>query len=202
MIGAALCMNEMRKLKPGEWVEVFEQSLPKPPDAEDVVIHHVDRDLVVLEKPSGMVTLRHPAEINWSTERTKVQPVLEEVIPELIYRRQTSGNSPLLSVHRIDRGTSGLLVFARSAEIQQALIDQFASHDVVRVYQAVVQGNPESQTVRGQRFRDRGEGLRGSVTGNVATKEDGRKVTGQLAITHVKPLRNWQASRWPNVLGD
>ncbi|MGB6042312.1 MAG: pseudouridine synthase, partial [Pirellulales bacterium] len=100
----------MRKLKPGEWVEVFEQSLPKPPDAEDVVIHHVDRDLVVLEKPSGMVTLRHPAEINWSTERTKVQPVLEEVIPELIYRRQISGNSPLLSVHRIDRGTSGLLV--------------------------------------------------------------------------------------------
>ena len=182
-VGGALCIDEARKLSPDERVAVYEQSLPSPPTADDVKVHYVDRHIVVVEKPPRMVTLRHKQERNWQRSRKAKQPALEEVIPDLIYREDREDKPKLMSVHRIDRDTSGLLVFARSEEARLKMIEQFSQHDVVRVYNAVVLGQPEHQTVRCQLVRNRGDGLRGSTT----NKNDGKE-----SVTHIRPKRTFK----------
>ena len=49
-------------------------------------------------------------------------------------------------MHRLDEATSGLLVFAKSAAVQESLHETFARHDVERVYLAVVDGQPDADT--------------------------------------------------------
>lgn len=182
-VSAALCLDESRKLRPGEQVNVFAESRPQPPDANDAEVHYVDRDIVVVDKPPRMVTLRHKKERPWTQTKKRRQPALEEVIPDLIYGPERTERPRVLSVHRIDRDTSGLLVFARSHEMQQALIAQFAAHDVVRVYKSVVLGKPAHQTVRCHLVRDRGDGLRGSTKKANAGKE---------SVTLIKPIRSFR----------
>src|SRR5206468_8694753 len=84
--------------------------------------------------------------------------------------RGRGGRTPALDkrlqvrpVHRLDRDTSGLMVFGRSAEAEQKLIRMFARHQVQRAYVAVVHGRVEAQTIDTWLVRDRGDGLRGST---------------------------------------
>lgn len=182
-VGSSLCMDEARKLRPGERVEVHQESLDRPPGVEAVKIEYVDRDIVVAEKPPRMLSVRHKKELNWHRSKKALQPTLEEVIPDLIYSQERKEREPLKMVHRIDRDTSGLLVFARSEHSQEALIQQFANHDVVRIYKAVVFGVPAHQTVRCQLIRNRGDGLRGSTD---------RKCDGKESVTHIRPQRTFE----------
>src|SRR5262245_53354068 len=87
-------------------------------------------------------------------------------------------------VHRLDRDTSGLMVFARTAEAEQKLIRMFANHQVQRAYVAVVHGRVEAQTIDTWLVRDRGDGLRGSTPLGEAA-EGARR-----AITHVRPMEH------------
>ena len=66
-------------------------------------------------------------------------------------------------VHRLDRDTSGLMLFARTPQAEQKLIRMFACHDVQRAYVAVVHGRIDAQTIDTWLVRDRGDGLRGSL---------------------------------------
>lgn len=185
MVGHTLCIDESRKLSAGEVVTVYEESLPEPPKSDAVKVHFVDRDIVVVDKPARMVTLRHKKERSWVRSKKLRQPTLEEVIPDLIYSPDRDHRPPVLSVHRIDRDTSGLLVWARHDRSQQALIEQFANHDVVRRYKAIVLGRPEHQTVRCRLVRNRGDGLRGSTT---------HKHEGKESVTHIEPLRTLRSN--------
>lgn len=188
-INGVLCIDEGRLLTPGETVRISDVPLPPPPSDEDVVVRYVDRELVIAEKPSGMTTLRRSSELSWSAARRHAQPTLDESVARLIaqHAAQRSGRRlrqklpRLLSVHRIDRDTSGLLVFARTEDAQKQIISQFAQHKAVRKYFCVVPGTVEEQTIRSQLIRDRGDGLRGSTTD---------RSIGQEAVTHVRTLRN------------
>ena len=130
-VGGVLCVDEGRQLTQGELVTIFEQSLPPLPTDKDVNIRYVDKDLVVVEKPSGMVTLRRKSDLNWSWARKNLQPTLDECVPRLIGKhaamkrnseRKIQKLPQLFSVHRIDRDTSGLLAFARNKESQTKII--------------------------------------------------------------------------------
>ncbi len=90
-------------------------------------------------------------------------------------RKGQGEGEPLRSVHRIDKETSGLLVFARTPEAEQKLIAQFAAHTVRRRYLAIVWGTPSASTFHSRFVRDRGDGLRGSTQ---------LPEIGQEAITH------------------
>jgi 23S rRNA pseudouridine1911/1915/1917 synthase len=85
-------------------------------------------------------------------------------------------------VHRLDRDTSGLMIFALSPQAEQALVRLFKGHEIDRRYVAVVHGHPAEQTVESYFVRDRGDGLRGSTPWG---KDDPE---AQRAVTHVKPL--------------
>lgn len=188
-IGGVLCVDEGRQLANGEVVSIFEHPLPPPPTDEDVKIVYVDKELIIAEKPAGMVTLRRKPDLAWSWARKNMQPTLDECIPRLIgkhaaKKNETEQNSQklpkLFSVHRIDRDSSGLLVFARNKDAQSRIIHQFAQHDAVRKYFALIPGSIEDQTVTSQFIRDRGDGLRGSTTDTTI---------GEQAVTHFKTLR-------------
>ncbi|MFO1021559.1 MAG: RluA family pseudouridine synthase [Planctomycetales bacterium] len=188
-----LCRDEGRRLKANDVVKVLAHAQSAPPTIGDVKIQYLDAQVVVVEKPSGMTTLRHAEERNWPARRKQLQPTLDEVLPRLI--EQQSGGRPkaggkkkppgkhkpgrIRPVHRIDRDTSGLLVFARTPEAEQKLIQQFRKHTTHRIYWAVVHGTIEAQTFESHLVRDRGDGHRGSTT---------LPDTGQRAVTHIRPI--------------
>jgi 23S rRNA pseudouridine1911/1915/1917 synthase len=176
-VHGSLCMDHARVLAVGEEVEVLAESLPLPPGKLQVVLRYVDADLVVVEKQAGMTTLRHTGEKAWPLRRKQQQPSLDEAVAELLAEKEgLSQPEPLRSVHRIDKETSGLLVFARTPVAEQQLIAQFSAHSVKRRYLAVVLGTPPVGTIRSHFVRDRGDGLRGSTQ---------KPEIGQEAITHV-----------------
>ena len=133
-----------------------------------------------------MLTHRRPEERNWSDERKARQPTLDEALNDLLARRAVSANQPrsrtglVRCVHRLDRDTSGLLVFARNEEAESHLVTQFRKHTVQRVYWAIVHGRPSDGTIVSNLVRDRGDGRRGSV--------ENPKV-GQRSVTHVRWLQ-------------
>lgn len=186
-VNGNLCLDEGRKLKPKDVVKILTHSQAAPPKDVDVKIRYLDRHLIIVEKPSGMTTLRHVEEKDWPTRRKQVQPTLDEVLPKVVARQENQrlpkGKHPLRvrPVHRLDRETSGLMVFARSPEAEQKLVQMFRKHDIHRVYVALVLGKLEAQTIESYLVRDRGDGKRGSTT---------LKEVGQHAITHVKPLEH------------
>jgi 23S rRNA pseudouridine1911/1915/1917 synthase len=183
-VNGILCVDEGRRVVAGDVIELRHQPLPPPPRDDDVRILHLDEHLVVVDKPAGMLSLRHPGDVKWRQERKDLQPSLEECLHRLIPRRRIASSPPnnheLLAVHRIDRETSGILVFARTETAQQGLIDQFATHSAVRKYLCVIPGKLPAQTIESYQIRDRGDGLRGSSD---------RPADGQRMVTHIRSLR-------------
>jgi 23S rRNA pseudouridine1911/1915/1917 synthase len=192
-INDVLCLDEARRMAAGDVVTISAQPLPPPPTPGDVVIRFIDREIVVVEKPAGMITLRRHSELHWPLEKRQRQPTLDEAVALRIAQhaaaQQAAANSrgiraarmpQLFSVHRLDRDTSGLIVFARNTAAQAKLIAQFAERTAVRKYLAIIPGEVASQTISTRLVRDRGDGLRGSTPDATA---------GQAAITHVALLR-------------
>jgi 23S rRNA pseudouridine1911/1915/1917 synthase len=179
-----LTLDESRRLAEGEVVKVLAHSAPKPPQDDDVRLRYLDQHLVIVEKPAGMTSIRHREERNWTIRRRQQQPTLEECLPRLIAQKVGKSRRglppPVRAVHRLDRGTSGLMVFARTVTAERSLGAQFKKHTIHRRYLAVVQGVlKEPQRIESHLVRDRGDGRRGST-------DD--KAVGKRAVTHVAPL--------------
>jgi 23S rRNA pseudouridine1911/1915/1917 synthase len=139
-----------RRLRSGEWLEVDPPSpipidpapidaqlvpealisTPGPPEARVVFS---DSELVVVDKPAGLVV--HPGAGN--REGTLVQQLLL-LFPD-ISTAGPAGDRPGV-VHRLDKGTSGLLVVARTPAARQQLVAQLSARTVTRRYLAVVHG--------------------------------------------------------------
>lgn len=188
-INGNLCLDEGRKLQPGDVVKVWREPRNAPPSAADVRIRCADRHIVVVEKPAGVTTLRHSEELSWPDRRRQLQPTLDEMVRRILARKASAKNGGrggksasglrVRAVHRLDRDTSGLMVFALSAEAERRLVQMFRKHAVQRVYQAIVRGQVQSQTFSSFLVRDRGDGRRGSTSlPNV----------GKRAVTHVRPI--------------
>jgi 23S rRNA pseudouridine1911/1915/1917 synthase len=182
-INRELWLDPARRVKSGDVLEILSrpERLPKA-FAEDLVVRHLDDHVIVVEKPAGINTVRHPSELNWDIVRRGLSPTLEDLVQKMIAARLRVPSRPLprlRKVHRLDKLTSGLLVFARSAMAEQALGRQFRAHTVDRRYLAIVPGRPKSQAIRSWLVRDRGDGRRGTspVEGH-----------GKLAVTHIEKV--------------
>jgi 23S rRNA pseudouridine1911/1915/1917 synthase len=186
LINGNLCLDVGRRLQTDEVVKLMPQPAAALPKEHDVRVQYLDEHVIVVEKPAGLTTNRHREELQWSSRRKQIQPTLDEVLPRIIAqiegRRGKRGVlPPVRAVHRLDRETSGLIVFARTHEAERILAQQFRKHTTHRRYVAIVAGHVEAQTITSQLVRDRGDGRRGS------TKEEG---VGKTAVTHVKPLEH------------
>jgi 23S rRNA pseudouridine1911/1915/1917 synthase len=182
-VNGELCLDPARRVHEGEVIEVLPRPAAKPKQPVRVTIRHLDEHLVVVEKPSGVNTVRHPAEREWTERRKALSPTLEDIVPRLIRQQEgrfQKGPPPRLRiVQRLDKETSGLVVFARTVAAERGLGKQFHAHTVHRRYLAVIPGYVRAQTIRTRLVRDRGDGRRGST----ALPEQGKE-----AVTHVEPL--------------
>jgi 23S rRNA pseudouridine1911/1915/1917 synthase len=155
----------------GQQVEVRMRA-PRPRDtALEVRIVHEDAQVVVIDKPAGISTVPYE-----TREAGTAMDRLREA-----WRRQGKAASAvgLHVVHRIDRDTSGLVVFAKSKRAEIALAAQFRAHTTVRRYRCVAHGEVTFRRVESFLVRDRGDGLRGST--RVPRQ-------GKRSITHVEVL--------------
>ncbi|MCA9134291.1 MAG: hypothetical protein KDA45_14080, partial [Planctomycetales bacterium] len=88
----------------------------------------------------------------------------------------------VLPVHRLDRDTSGLMLFARTREAEQKLVGMFRRHTIEREYMGVCLGRIQPQTIQSQLVRDRGDGIRGSLPSGADAELQN---SARHAITHV-----------------
>jgi 23S rRNA pseudouridine1911/1915/1917 synthase len=193
-ISGDLCLDPARRVREGDQIEILTASAPKPRQPDLVKIRYLDEHLVVVEKPSGMPTVRHPLERTWTQRRRDLSPTLEDIVRKLIAAKKEAsgvrgqgseqkgtksqkGLPALRKVHRLDKETSGLVVFARTVTAERGLGRQFHKHTVIRRYLAVIPGYLPAQRIATRLIRDRGDGRRGS------TAVPGR---GKEAITHVE----------------
>ncbi|GAB3700453.1 RluA family pseudouridine synthase [Spirosoma flavus] len=169
------------KVKP---LDVITISLPHPPRDTDVKPENIplnivfeDDDLLVLNKPAGMVV--HPAHGNWDGT----------LVNGLVYHFQnlpTSRNGDIRPglVHRIDKDTSGLMVIAKTEYAMTHLARQFFEHTIERTYNALAWGIPNPPN--------------GTITGYIGRSVRDRKVQtiyddeskGKWAVTHYKTLED------------
>ena len=125
------------KVKPGDAVKVLtEVTKTSIIAAENIPLDIVyeDRDLAIINKPSGLVV--HPAPGNYT----------HTLVSALLYHfKNLSDINPQRPgiVHRLDKETSGLLVIARNNQTHLALAKAFAEHDIKRKYIALVKGRME-----------------------------------------------------------
>lgn len=195
-IGTTLCTDPAHRVKSGHRLNVAvdtparsEQrgtSQPKPSreidkpsdaDAGPIRVVYADTQIVVVEKPAGLTTMRHASEAAEFGRRA--QRYLPTTLLDLLEQqlaKQTKGRVKLRAVHRLDKDTSGLVVFARTPESERHLGLQFRAHSVGRTYLAVVRGRARPGRIESTIVRDRGDGRRGSSP----SAQDGKR-----AVTHV-----------------
>lgn len=136
----------------------------------DLHIIHEDRDILVVEKPAGLITSSGPRDR---------RPTLLAAVWDYVSHKYPKARVGL--IHRLDRDAAGLLVFSKSHLAYRALKSQFFHHTVTRSYLALVQGipNPPSGTLR-SRLEERADGT------VYSTPNPHR---GQLAILEYKTIK-------------
>jgi 23S rRNA pseudouridine1911/1915/1917 synthase len=116
------------------WTPKTEPSII-PVVVADLRIVHDDDDIVVIDKPPGVAA--HPS-LGWDG------PTVLGALAGAGYRIATSGAAERAGiVHRLDVGTSGLMVVAKSESAYSALKRAFHDREVRKIYHAVVQGHPD-----------------------------------------------------------
>jgi len=135
-----------------------------------------DEHLLVLEKPAGLSVLPE----GWESDAPYLLKLLEER-----YGDPSTGSGQVWVVHRLDKVTSGVMVFARTAEAHRELNRQFERHEVEKVYHAIVEGVPpwDEHTARHMLRMNVGRKHRTVVVHK----------RGKNSETHFKVLERWQA---------
>jgi 23S rRNA pseudouridine1911/1915/1917 synthase len=166
-------------VRPGAWYKL-ELPPPKPaipqPQVIPFTILFEDRDLIVLDKPAGLVV--HPAPGN--EDGTLVNALLAHCGDTLT---GIGGERRPGIVHRLDKDTSGIMVAAKTQLANTALTAAFAARDLDRAYLALVWGlpNPLSGDIEGDIGRDKRDRKRMAVVAR----------NGKPALTHYRTKRAW-----------
>jgi len=135
-----------------EWQDAPPQDIVPEPIPLSII--YEDKDVLVIDKPQGMVT--HPAAGNWQgtlanaflwklNEEARVQD--EHHGNQSVYTAQAAGplHAPPLRagiVHRLDKDTSGIIILAKHLDAQHFLAQQFHDRTVRKTYIAIVNGKP------------------------------------------------------------
>jgi len=158
-----------RRLAAGEQVEL-RMSARRPLDPErEGVLAYDDAHLVVIDKPAGVNSVPY--------EDRETGTAMDLIRGAWRRMGKDATSVPLHIVHRIDRATSGLLMFAKTKRAELGLAAQLRSHEMARQYRCVAHGVVTSGRIESQLIADRGDGLRGSTT--LANR-------GKRAVTHVE----------------
>lgn len=168
-------LSKSDRLPAGGWLEVTWASKVEPTIVpivvEDLGIVYDDEDIVVVDKPPGVAA--HPS-IGWDG------PTVLGALAGAGFRIATSGAAERAGVvHRLDVGTSGLMVVAKTERAYTALKRAFHDREVDKIYHAVVQGHPDplSGTIDAPIGRHPGASWKFAVTAE-----------GKASVTHYETL--------------
>jgi len=174
-------LGKSDRLTVDSWLEVTWQPKQAPsivPIAvSDLGIVYDDDDIVVIDKPVGVAA--HPS-VGWDG------PTVLGALAAAGFRISTSGASERAGiVHRLDAGTSGLMVVAKSERAYTELKRQFHDREVSKIYHAVVQGYPDplSGTIDAPIGRHPGASWKFAVTAD-----------GKPSITHYETLEAFRSA--------
>ncbi len=172
------------KVKPADVITV---ALAHPPRETDLLPENIpinivyeDADLLVLNKPAGLVV--HPAHGNWTGTLVNALVYHFQHLPSMAANHSQPDVIRPGLVHRIDKDTSGLMVIAKTELAMASLARQFFDHTIERTYNALVWGIPEP--------------VDGTITGYIGRSVKDRKVQaiyddeskGKWAVTHYRTL--------------
>lgn len=175
-----LIINKSFKISPNQTITV---KIPEPenlnvkPENIALDILYEDDDLLIVNKPKGMVV--HPAPGNYN----------HTLVNALMYhcKNSLSGINGILRpgiIHRIDKDTSGLLIVAKNDNAHRHLAEQIKNHSFTRVYEAIVNGILPQES--------------GTITTNIARHQINRKKMavcigkGKLAVTHYEVIQRFK----------
>jgi 23S rRNA pseudouridine1911/1915/1917 synthase len=151
---AALATTEARRLvPPGTQVQI-QMTTPRPKAGFQLASEFVvfcDPSVVVVRKPVGISSIDHEDE----------PTSLASELRDWLSRQEKRPCPPLKIVHRLDKVTSGVMVYARTQAAQADLKEQFRAHTTGRHYIAVAHGRVFDATLSFRLVRNRGDGLRG-----------------------------------------
>lgn len=148
-------LDPAARVRAGAQVEVDERAprLRKGVLARERIVH-VDADVVVVDKPAGVLTVPY--------EQGDRDTLVDQTRAAL-RRMDPRARDPMVgAVQRLDKDTTGVLVFARNMHAKRALQEQLREHTVTRRYVAIVHGEAQSARYESSLVQDRGDGLRGS----------------------------------------
>jgi 23S rRNA pseudouridine1911/1915/1917 synthase len=180
-VGGALVTEPTTRVVAGAEIAVDEAARkPHAQELADGDVVYADTQVVVVAKPPGLSTIPYDGTES-DTLEARVRAWLERkgLVPR--------GQRPTLGiVHRLDKETSGLVVFTRTWLAKQALSSQFRHHTVHRLYLAIANGDVPARTLRSFFVENRGDGLRGSRRGTGRKPGDGREAITRVA--RIEPL--------------
>ena len=169
------------RLRAGAWLEIEWMSKVEPSIVpvvvEDLRVVYDDDDIVVVDKPPGVAA--HPS-MGWDG------PTVLGALAGAGFRISTSGAAERAGiVHRLDVGTSGLMVVAKSESAYTDLKRQFHDREVDKIYHAVVQGHPDplAGTIDAPIGRHPGASWKFAITAE-----------GKASVTHYETLEAFPSS--------
>ena len=169
-VNGAVEKNARRALERGDAVEVTARPEVRLPP--ELTLLHEDDDVIVVIKAIGLLSV--------PTERNKESDTAQNYLNEYVRQKE---NGRIHVVHRLDRDTSGVMMFAKNFKAKEALKERFAEHDIDRIYVAVVEGkmNPP----------------RGTIQSNLVERKDLKMVTvkhphknAKFAVTHYNTVES------------
>ena len=180
-------INNSKKIKNLDKIVV---SIPQPketfikPNNIPLNILYDDNDIVVINKVPGVVV--HPGAGNY--DKTIVNGLLFR------YRNNLSSIGGILRpgiVHRIDKDTSGVIVVAKNDNAHASLSNQFSSHTIKRVYEALVWGSLKPQNGK----------ISERISRSVRNRQlmAVRKEKGKIAVTNYKTLKIFENINLPKI---
>ena len=149
-------------LKEGDVVEIKSTT--------DLDIIYEDKNIIVVNKEYGLLTI--------STEKEKVKTLYNKVSN---YVKRNNKNNKIFVIHRLDKDTSGIVMFAKSEKIKKIYQDNWNDIVIKRCYYAVVNGILKNKTgvIRSYLIEDK----------NMIVHSTKNKNDGKLAITEYKVIR-------------
>ena len=165
-----VCVTEIdQRLVVGQAIEVRSNARrPLDPEREGVLVYD-DAHVVVIDKPTGINSVPY--------EDRETGTAMDLIRGAWRRAGKPATTIALHIVHRIDRATSGLLMFAKSKKAELGLAAQLRAHTMERTYLCVAHGAVISRRIESFLVDNRGDGIRGSTT---------RHEQGKRAVTHVE----------------
>lgn len=166
-------------LQPGDRVEIGEKAFVKSlPQNLDIL--YEDEHLLVINKKANLLTI--------ATAKEKEETVYAYLSA---YVKTQQPDNKIFVVHRLDKKASGILVFARSEGVKQNLQVQFETHDIDRVYIAIVEGRVKDESGTVQNYLAENRAYKVYVTDD--------KQAGKLSITNYRVEKRTAGYTWLEI---